>query len=260
MINFGTLKRYNRIMLLDIGDVLCHVDLIKFVSDLEVFGFSNEEAWDFLIGIQKVQDIGLTTLSVELKKLIVKKHGYYDGLTENIQTLVLQWYDVIHPDETVLNSLNELKKAYKKNKLNIGFILCSNLGKEHADKMNYYLSSFIDDDVGLFYSCRVGAIKPQYSYFKSLFDLYPNLDNCRPYYLDDNIDNINAAKLFDIDAHLFSLSSICGKIIPGEDDKYLKKKIKVDIESHMFNVLEEDLNRLMISDDYKYNPFRYGNL
>ena len=179
---------------LDIGNVLCSVDMQPFVESLsEIFNISVHDAQRFLKRFQRIHDLGYTTMEDELRE----KFGIKSQVT--IEKLVSSWNNAVTPYTPILIKLNELTKAH-----GLQVAILSNIGVEHASMMEHKL-----DHEGFFtgaikhFSCDVGARKPSMIYYQSFLWQYPDFKGCL--YVDDLQENLDTGAKFGFKPFRFDL-------------------------------------------------------
>lgn len=176
---------------LDIGNVICHVDFDKILNVLsKSLNISKVEALYFLNRTQKLHDLGLTNLSDEL-------HDHFKIKSEVIIKDILdEWNRSIQIDNDVIREVEKLRNTY-----DLEIALVSNIGVEHAEhfRKNCGLGNVIE-----FFSCEVGARKPNLLYYQSFLSMYPQFKEC--IYLDDLDANLAIGTKFGLKAIKFVLS------------------------------------------------------
>jgi len=176
---------------LDIGNVICHVDFDKILNILsKSLNISKSEALYFLNRVQKLHDLGLTNLSDEL-------HDHFKIKSEVIIKDVLdEWNRAIQIDNDVAREVERLQNTY-----DLEIALVSNIGIEHAEhfRKNWGVSGTIQ-----FFSCEVGARKPNLLYYQSFLSMYPQFKDC--VYLDDLDANLAMGNQFGFKSIKFVLS------------------------------------------------------
>lgn len=189
---------------IDIGQVICHLDFRKFNAKLAAFtGMTEKEAYDFLLNSQKAHDLGFSILEKDLNN---KFYGL-NLLPDQVREIVKEWHNSLIPNPIVIKWLEKLlsSKEFK-------IALVSNIGYEHTETMKTILSSiYNDENIIRFFSCFVGARKPNYTYYQTFLNMYPNFKGCT--YLDDNQDNIESGKLFGFNSIVFDISKMSNEEI-----------------------------------------------
>lgn len=187
---------------LDIGSVLCSVNMSPFLDNLSAtFNITVPEAHRFLKRFQQIHDLGYTTMEDELKdKFFVKS-------SVTIQRLVDAWDDAVVPCIPILDKLNHLRQQH-----GLQVALLSNIGTEHARMMENKLShnGFFPGVIKHF-SCEVGARKPSLIYYQSFLLQHPEFKGSL--YVDDLQENLDASKAFGFKTFRLSLEE------PGVDEK-----------------------------------------
>ena len=195
---------------MDIGNVLCHVNFDKLLTCLSRnLNISKADAMYFLDRVQKLHDVGLTSLRDEL-------HDHFKIHSEPIMEELLEsWNSVISGEHLMFNILKELLDQ------NVKIALVSNIGYEHTKHIDHLLGGEVGYTNSIhFFSCHVGARKPTFLYYQSFLSMHPEFKGC--IYVDDLQDNLNASKKFGFKTVRFSLNtfSIDGNI----DRQALKQK------------------------------------
>lgn len=201
-------------VVLDIGNVLCHVDFSNLLLDLsETLNITTQEALYFINRTQKLHDLGLTVMKDELTDHFKIKSQV------TISKLIKSWNNCIKPDLQVINMFNKL---IEKNNLQVA--LLSNIGLEHAAMMEEVLShnGFFNNAIKYF-SCEVGARKPTHIYYQSFLFSYPEFKGC--VYVDDVRENLITGKKFEFQPYHFALDKMSTheelpeieKLIMGDD-------------------------------------------
>lgn len=181
---------------LDLGNVVCNVNFNLFIRHLsKTLNVSIDEVNYFLNRTQKLHDLGLTVMSDELRD-----HFKIRSSVIVDESLVL-WNKTI--------TINPIMKAFVNDlihKRSVKVALLSNIGVEHSNVIPEVLSKDIFDHSIKFFSCDVGTRKPNYLYYKTFLDMYPEFKGCL--YLDDRPENVAAGKIFGFDAKLFVLDDM----------------------------------------------------
>lgn len=187
---------------LDIGNVLCTVDMEVFIKDLsETFNTTKQEAQYFLKRFQRIHDLGYTTMEDELKERFGAKSEY------TISRLVNVWNGSVAPFIPILDSFNSLRAKH-----NLQVALLSNIGVEHAAMMEDKLKhdGFFPGAIKHF-SCDVGARKPSMIYYQSFLTMYPEFKGSL--YVDDLQENLDVGEKMGLKPFKFDLTQ------PNVDDK-----------------------------------------
>lgn len=176
----------------DIGNVLCHVDVVGVFFDWlvqEKIVESREQAHEFIGGIQCGQDLGLYNV----------RQGFYRFnphlSKKRLQDIHDKWLDIVKPSDEMLGVLEDaLTKGYE-------IALLSNIGKDHSNVLRIKCKIF--QKCIQHFSCEVGARKPCKLFYQSFLLQHNWPKNIM--FFDDRIENIEAAKdyffgiQFDID-------------------------------------------------------------
>jgi FMN phosphatase YigB (HAD superfamily) len=188
----------------DIGNVLFHVDIERFLIFLVQSGiFTNKEvAFDFLVGIQPSEDLGLYNFRRGLslfnnkldKKLIQEAHAL--------------WVDIIKPSEEMILFVEEL--------ITDGWqvALLSNIGYDHAAAVRESCKIFSKCEQ--FFSCEVGVRKPSKLYFQTFQSQYKWPKDVK--FFDDRLENVEVSREY-FDSQLFDLQKFTND---GQAVKFLK--------------------------------------
>jgi FMN phosphatase YigB (HAD superfamily) len=183
----------------DIGNVLCRVDFDNFLDALSKHrNITRAEAWYFLGRMQKLHDLGMTTLRDEL-------HDHFKINSEIvINELLEHWNGSVQREGQMFGLLDDL--------MDNGFkvALLSNIGFEHAEYLNKVCSSFTAwKNAVHFFSCDVGARKPSTLYYQSFLMQCPKFKGAL--YIDDRQENLDTGKDFGFKTVNFSLDDSRGK-------------------------------------------------
>jgi FMN phosphatase YigB (HAD superfamily) len=177
---------------LDIGNVLCHVDIVgdffNYLVEQNIME-TVEQADEFISGIQYGQDLGLYNI----------RQGFYKFnphmSKKTLQNIHDKWLELVIPCEETLNVLGEvLDKGYE-------VALLSNIGKDHCAVVRQKCKVF--ERCIQHFSCEIGARKPSKLFYQSFLLQHDWPKNVM--FLDDRQENIDAAKdyffgiRFDID-------------------------------------------------------------
>jgi FMN phosphatase YigB (HAD superfamily) len=183
----------------DVGNVLVHADFAPFLDKLSVsLNITLDEALYFMNRNQKLHDLGLIKMADEL-------HDHFKIKSPiTIKQLVSDWNYVIQPAHYMVNVLRKLMDEH-----GVKIALLSNVGLEHAERMNVILShdNFVDDTVK-FFSCQVGARKPTMLYYHTFLQLYPEFTGCP--YIDDLQENLDMGSQFGFQPFRLALNEITG--------------------------------------------------
>lgn len=175
----------------DIGNVICDLDLNLFINklvDLNIVESSND-GMRILVEIQNAQDIGLITLGDHLRDVLKVD-------PKLIPELMNAWFSVIHPNDTMIKLIKQLKGR------GVEIALLSNIGYDHAKMLRTTYGDMFNEYIQHF-SCEVGARKPSKLFFQSFLIESPKFDSC--IYLDDIRENVEAANRAGFRARLFDL-------------------------------------------------------
>lgn len=177
----------------DIGNVLCQFDIMKFVTKLaEIARISEHDAWFFLDHLQRMQDIGVTSVA----------HGLeykYRLSTEDLATLSDAWNKTLAPNEMMLNFLENLKAD------SVKIALLSNMGPEHIVYLRKTCPQMFEKTLQHI-SCEVGARKPQKLFFQSF--CLDNDEFSGSLYVDDLEENLKVGKKYGFKVYSFNLDEI----------------------------------------------------
>lgn len=165
---------------LDIGNVICRVDLEKFytflVNDKQLF-IDNYQANIFFEGIQSSMDLGLYSITHAFRK-------YIPGLTKkDLNDIREAWMDICSVSWDMFLFLKELEDR------KIQVAVLSNIGVDHASLFSPYLNRF---GFLKFFSCNIGTRKPHKLFFQTFQENY-NWPN-DVLFFDDRIENVEGAK------------------------------------------------------------------
>jgi len=179
---------------LDIGNVLCHVNLDNFTSLLSKRkNITRAKALQLFNATQKLHDLGLTDLRNELS-------NRFDIHSETvIEEIIASWNDIIKPNYYLLQRLSDMIATK-----DLRIALLSNIGLEHAVTTGSALNvGGFFDKVEKHFSCYVGARKPTVIYYQSFLQLHPEWQGCA--YVDDLQENLDASKQFGFKPFRFAL-------------------------------------------------------
>jgi FMN phosphatase YigB (HAD superfamily) len=180
---------------LDVGNVLVHVDFQSFINDLsEQLNITLEEAEYFMNRTHALHDIGLTTMSDELRD------HFKIRSTIIMNKLLTSWNKIIKPNYSMVDFMLKMMKNHETK-----VALLSNMGLEHAVLIELVLShhNFFQQCVKHL-SCQVGARKPTKLYFQSFLFQYPEFYGAA--YLDDLRENLNMGAEFGFRPLLFNIN------------------------------------------------------
>lgn len=179
---------------LDIGNVLCAVDFSHFLRHLScTLNITLDEAQYFLNRTQKLHDMGLTSVSDELRDHFKIKSPVI------IDELLKLWMGIIWRDNIALEQLLE--------KHEVQVALLSNIGFEHAKMMEEWqapggVNPFFPKSIKHF-SCYVGARKPSSLFYQSFLLDHPEFKGCL--YVDDLQENLDTGSKFGFQPFRLSL-------------------------------------------------------
>ncbi len=191
------LNSLNKHIALDIGQVLVHVDNNIFYRELVLQKCCSnmEEADMFLTAVQPSLDNGIYDMQSAL-------YTYFPTLLDyQIDALIEAWLAVVSVCKPTLDILTQVIAE------GANVSLLSNIGKDHAE----YLSDICGEQFNYcvkHFSYLVGARKPTKLYFQSFLLEQFNV----PYYkgnilfLDDKLENIEAAKAHGFNAKIFDIA------------------------------------------------------
>lgn len=178
---------------LDIGNVICHANMDKFIGEIsETFNISIDEATRFLRSFQQMHDLGLTNMESQLRV-------WFDCKSEiTSKKLIEHWCNSIIPNQTMCSMLSKLLDA------DVQVALLSNIGIEHAELIEHKVPGIYHKAIKHF-SCFVGARKPSMLYYQSFLLQYPEFKGCL--YVDDLMENLESSKQFGFQPYHFSLEN-----------------------------------------------------
>lgn len=199
----------------DIGNVLCHFDIMIFVKKLaEIANINDHDAYFFLDHLQRMQDIGVTNVAHGLE--------YKFKLTsEELNILLETWNKTLLPNEMMLNFLDNLRAD------GVRIALLSNMGPEHIAYLRSTCPRLFEKTVQHI-SCEVGARKPQKLFFQSFGldndDFLYSKEHLKPgsiqhaletpvdfsgcIYVDDLEDNLKIGKRYGFKVYQFNLNEM----------------------------------------------------
>lgn len=163
---------------LDIGNVICKIDFNDFYRLLSSrLNLSHAEVDGFLNRVQKLHDLGLTSLADELKDHFkIKSEVIIDDLLNS-------WNCVLTPNVFIINKINDFININ-----NVNLALLSNIGLEHSKLIDHVFTKLSLNYSVKHFSCDVGARKPSLIYYQSFLMQHPEYKNS--IYVDDNNDNL----------------------------------------------------------------------
>jgi len=179
---------------LDIGNVLCKVDFSPFLNHLSrTLNITMDEAQYFLNRTQKLHDMGLTSVSDELRDHFKIKSPMI------VEELLKLWMKVVWRENDAFEALLE--------KHNVQVALLSNIGIEHAGMVEEWqtpksIRPFFPESIKHF-SCHVGARKPSSLFYQSFLLEHPEFKGCL--YVDDLQENLDTGIKFGFQPFRLSL-------------------------------------------------------
>lgn len=118
-----------------------------------------------------------------------------ERLHEPAARVMRAWHDRLPPVDGMWDLVRRVKKDY-----GVRVYLLSNISRTFPDHLeNYPVLSEMD---GCVFSGKIGLVKPSPAIFAYLCDTY-GLSPAESLFVDDNEDNINAARAFGLNAYLF---------------------------------------------------------
>lgn len=179
---------------LDLGNVVVETRFDDFLACLakHTNSPSNEQAWNFLIKIQKEQDLGMIDMFQALKE---ETHNLSSTA---IQEIIVEWDKILYMNDEMKSFILSILDPKIKN-----VCLTSNMGSNHGAIMRRVLTEEVYDRCIPFFSYEVGARKPQYLYYKTLLDMYPQFKGAT--YLDDRLENVEMGNKFGLNSIEFAL-------------------------------------------------------
>lgn len=186
---------------LDIGNVLVYVDMDILYTELIVLGYcsSMERAQDICIPMQRYFDIGAFDFDEYFSCVLQYSSA-------NVKILKEAWYATVRPCKETLYVLTDLLAE------GCDVALLSNIGYNHADYLSDICGQQFSSCIKHF-SCAVGARKPMKLFYQSFLMDYPHFSDQKIYktdiyrslFLDDKLENIDAANLY-FDAKIFNIN------------------------------------------------------
>ena len=204
----------------DLGNVIFNVNFDPFLKSVQYWTgynsiykrYSEEQAYHFLEKIQKYNDLGITTVSNELEDCV---DSFYGRLF-----LIKDWKDTIKINPIMFSFLSDLAAEGTK------IALLSNIGLEHTEVVNKVLTLPLGAAAQPFFSCVVGARKPNLLYYKTFLDMFPEFKGC--IYLDDREENIDIGTYFGFNSVYFALDKF-------SSEKGIKDKLS-EIKSNLVDI------------------------
>ncbi len=210
-------------IVLDIGNVLVNLDMMPFVNALsKQFNISELEASEFVRGVQRLQDLGLTTVSHELR------HQFNIRSEVLIKELLKCWDTIVVPNEQSINGIDHLIRHYK-----LDVALLSNLGPEHIHRFTHSVLGYNDLIWGKsihHFSCDVGLRKPTRIYYHMFLDEHPQFKGAM--YLDDLQENLDAGAKLGFKTFKYDLTGLSRQEVDTQLillDKFINKTLSGDI-------------------------------
>jgi FMN phosphatase YigB (HAD superfamily) len=180
---------------LDIGNVLCTVDLDPFIAKAgEVLGWT-ELRVNALCNAAR-HDIGITDIVADFRD-----EFHLNGLhilPEDLAALRESWMICVHPVPEIAELLDSILEEGDQ------IALLSNIGRDHVEMIRTSFPSVYNRCIQHF-SCEVGARKPSKLFFQSFLWERPEFRGC--IYLDDRLENVEAAKRAGFRAQVFDLDT-----------------------------------------------------
>jgi hypothetical protein len=195
---------------LDIGNVMCAIDMDQFVEPLSrEINLSKEDCYHFLSCTQKLQDLGLCNIKDEIRTKFGIKSEYV------VQDLVKAWNKTLIPNYSVIKYLSVLIKEF-----DLDVAIVSNIGYEHINCLDFIFKDFEFFKKAIkFYSCEVGARKPTYNYYQTFLTMHPEFKGA--IYVDDLEENLRVGKEMGLRDFQLDISSSSGSALKRLDE--LKK-------------------------------------
>jgi len=214
------MKRY---VALDIGNVLCKINLKDFISDIsERLNISTLEVSACISRSQRLLDSGL----VNMKEILEGEFHIKSSVV--VKDLLHSWnMNVLNFDHDMFEFFTEISNNH-----DLHIALLSNVGFEHTKVIDSYLKMLntqVWKEAIRYFSCEVGVRKPQSLYYQSFLQRYPKFYGC--VYLDDLPDNLIMGSEFGLQSVEFNLDKISSS---EERDSMLKQ-----IENMILNPVEK---------------------
>lgn len=222
----------------DIGNVLCHFDITKFTSKLSYLtGMSEGESLFFLAFMQKMQDLGITTVSdhLEYKFYAHNLQPNFKLSPSNREALLKAWNETLTPSDMMLTFMDKLRGE------GVKIALLSNMGHEHIKHLRNSCPQMFEGTVQHI-SCEVGARKPSKLFFQSF--CLDNDEFCRTYdedgnredfsgcvYVDDIEENLKVGKKYGFKVYKINLDELVN--LPQSKQKMELDKLKTMIFNKM---------------------------
>ena len=192
---------------LDIGSVLCRVDLSPFFKAVHnEFGLLEKIA--LTVVKPAWHDIGITDIKTDFYDFI-NTRGMYGS--NECQRRIDRIYDiwmneVVHPIPEIVTVLEELVTRGR-------VALLSNIGSDHAKVIREKFPPVFNKCIQHF-SCEVGARKPSKLFFQSFLMDEPHFH--RSIFVDDLIENVEMAKKCGFRAVRFNINDFSDDALAAE--------------------------------------------
>ena len=193
----------------DIGNVLCEVNLENFTNRIEKSIPHAKDIWTFMVSHQSLWDLGYTTV------LDAVRDRYSITLPDELKEVSDAWNSTIMVNGTMFNLLESLKGSGVK----IAFL--SNMGAEHAEYLKKICPKMFEGCIEHL-SFEVGARKPSLLYYQSF--LLNNDEFAGAVFIDDRLENLKAAKKLRFKPYHFELDKMLE--LPSSQMKQELDKIK----------------------------------
>lgn len=180
----------------DLGNIVVEIDWKPFIKEWKALSLNRYSlAEEFFNGFQELQDVGLTTVSREIKK------RFHDLEEDSVNRLIKGWNDALVYSDVMFSFINKLKDS--------GYLIAilSNIGREHASVMRTKFPEIFNDAI-LHLSYEVGARKPSKLYFQSFILEYPEFKGVT--YIDDRLENLIVGQKYGLNGCLFDLEKFGG--------------------------------------------------
>jgi len=194
----------------DLGNVLLDVDFSEFWKEVE---YKNIDTFLFEKTLEYNERFEFTGL-VDINQ-IIENYMIVNNNNNYIGSLIKKWCESIKPNETMLYFLKEIPYYVK-------IAYWSNIGKYHLDYLNNTYPEFMKLAQLKHMSCEIGVAKPSTLFYTS-FPLYKEF-----LYIDDRIENINAATELGINSYHFDLKEEIKNKTINKSLNYLLDKILHD--------------------------------